>query len=331
MAGGRLLGKWQRIANGKQLKTLVFNDFSLFQGQLLSPTVEELHFHLMNASGDHGQLRINWWEEYKPASPSPVIKSVVVKYAAGFQQDAQDFQKVVCLHRGDSFFNAFPKAEKLSFCPEPHDGFFDQPPNVFSNVREMTFGHPFPRLDVASSVFPFLGRFRNLEVLTLRDDKRGGYLERLPQDYVNDSVRTLNLVNVGKVFRNDRAWGAIPRQFPALRALRAKTYCLRNVLDSVPPSFLTDVFPKQLSHLESLELTNYDVPLDGLVEMVLYMLRKVPVTVKSVVCQSVCREAVLVPTQKLQQLREEPGCQLEFRLEDGAGSRNGFYFDFSRI
>jgi hypothetical protein len=73
--------------------------------------------------------------------------------------------------------------------------------------------------------------------------------------------------------------------------------------------------------------------------MALLMLRKTPVTIKSVVCQSWSNNEV-VPSEfeleKLHELHNVPGCQVEFRVTNGAGTpRNnfvgGFYFALSRL
>jgi hypothetical protein len=109
MVGGHYFDQVAENYQQEQTQKLVFNDFTLLQGQVLLLTVIELHFHKLNLPDDHGQLtRRHWWEEYKPASPAPEIQGVVVKYADVFQQDACAFQNVVTLHLGDSFLTLPP-------------------------------------------------------------------------------------------------------------------------------------------------------------------------------------------------------------------------------
>ncbi len=343
--GGRLVTKWRRVVKGKRLKTLVIEDPELVRGERLSLSVDELHFDVTDPCVDRDVVNArNWWEEYQPASPAPVIESVVVECDyKDLPIDEYGPENVVMLgstfKRGDSFFKAFPHAKKLSFDPEPLDGFFNQPANVLANVREMVVAHNETHNEilgfgVVDSVFPYLDRFENLEVLILRDEEE--YLTMLPQEYVHKSLHTLNFVSLYGLLFCDNVWDAIPRQFPRLRTLSCKTPD-SHPMDMVEPSFLADLFPKQLAHLENLELINVDVPLDEFLDMVSFMLRKSPATIRSVVCQG-WRNDELVPTpaqlEKLEKLRKVPSHRVEFRVLRNESSygrvTGGFYFAFSR-
>jgi hypothetical protein len=79
-----------------------------------------------------------------------------------------------------------------------------------------------------------------------------------------------------------------------------------------PPSFYTAV--QQLDHLQTLELKDYVVGSSQLLELV-NVLRKRPVKINSVRCTSWWSEAN-VPTDKVQQLREVPGYQVELCFGD---------------
>jgi hypothetical protein len=275
----------------------------------------------------------NWWEEFQPASPAPVIKSVVVEY-----WDHKHAEEVgplgggcASLRRGDSFFQAFPHAQKLSFATEVREAFFDQPANTLANIREMHFRHPSGWHITQESVFPHLGRFNNLEVLTLEDDMGGECLEMLPQNYVLHSLRTLNIMGTGNLFELDNVWEAIPRQFPRLRTLRCGSSELLFNAPPANPRFLNSV--EQLKHFENLELTNCRVPLDGVLEKVLSMLQKRPATIRCVVCQSSWPDGEVVPTDKVQELRQLPGYRVEFQPTNPERSSrmNGYYFAISKL
>jgi hypothetical protein len=135
--------------------------------------------------------------------------------------------------------------------------------------------------------------------------------------------------------KDDNPWLAIPRQFPKLRALCVEGDLHSSFLNIVKPSFLTDLFPNQCEHLESIDLRNLGVSLDDLLEMVSLMLRKSPVRLRSVACQSWQEEdfaATDAQLEKIQGLREVPDFQVEFRVTNGEGyeSDGGFYFAFTR-
>jgi hypothetical protein len=340
---GPFVSKWLRVAGGKRLKTLVIQDPELVRGLLLSPSIKELQFDMTDPPVDYRLMNAkNWWEEYQPASPAPVAESVVVEYG---EQETTFFVKDDCvwyvasLHRGDSFFKAFPHASKLSFLPEPNEAFFDQPPHVLANVRELLFSHkPVPSMEVQNSVFPYLTRFENLELLTVSDDFTTEFMAMLPQDYVHNSLRTLNILNMSQLFKKESVWHAIPRQFPKLRTLRVKLDVVCSVdWDRVEPSVLTDLIPKHFKHLENLELIFLPMPLDTVLEMVLRMLWKTPVKIRSVVCQGLSEEVLVLTrgqTDMIRKLREMPDCHVDFRLTNGVGDEfecdGGFYFAFQR-
>jgi hypothetical protein len=215
---------------------------------------------------------------------------------------------------------------------EVDEEFFDQPVNTLANIREMHFGHPNSLYitEGSGSVFPYLGRFQNLEVLTLENDMHGECLEMLPQGYVLNSLGTLNVMGVGNLFRLYNVWDAIPRQFPRLRTLRCGEFASTR-LAGRRRRFLNAV--EQLKHFENLELTNCLVSLDGVLGMVLSMLRKRPVTIRSVVCQSSWTDQETIPTEKIEELRRVPGYRVEFQPTNAerSGCMNGYYFALSKL
>jgi hypothetical protein len=246
----------------------------------------------------------------------------------------------------------------MSFLPEPAEDFFDQPASVLANIRELLFSHSTTcTFKVINSVFPYLDRFENLEVLTLSTEEYGEYLAAVlpPPDYVHNALHTLNVVNITNPFKKFRIWRWIPRLFPKLLNLNVQTdaaelHLMYDVYDiscyGIKAAFLTKLFAKKFKHLENITLRNLNVPLDELLEMVLRMVQKTPVKIRSVLCQS-WHETEVVPSgvelEKIQKLREVPDCQVKFRVMNGEGLTfvrwdhqhrrdfaGGFYFAFLR-
>jgi hypothetical protein len=264
-----------------------------------------------------------------------VIESVVVSYYedrhfgneyGGDQHDyGNGVGNIVSLNDGKGFFKAFPQARKLTFVHEPDERFFELPPHVLANVREIICAHACYCFEVKNSVFPYLQRFKNLEVLTVRDDWK--YLEYFPQDYVLSSLHTLSMI-ISDPFDYNAAWEAIPRQFPELRTLRVTSH--DGIYDNcslVEPCFFTAA--KELKNLERLELRNYIVLLVEFLKLVDVLWKK-PVGINSVVCNGLRAREVELPDDKIEELRQFPGYQVEFTDVDYSDGNDRFYFSFKR-
>jgi hypothetical protein len=194
--GRHVTEKWQRVALGKELRTIVVQDVDLVKGKRISTSVNELRYEFAAPlNGDHRTFHSkNVWDEFQPAAPVPIIKSVSVGFSyrrpwydegAGTSDVFSEFAELPVSHRrGDSFFRAFPNATKVKFKERLHNRFFDQPESMMSNVRKLTmFFNGSDGRTQPDVVFPFLHRFKNLTVLELLGCSAGIQLNSLPQNY----------------------------------------------------------------------------------------------------------------------------------------------------
>jgi hypothetical protein len=335
--GYHIVHKWERILLGQRLHTLIIEDPAFVKRRRLSTSVKELQFDVTNPQGRYQVLNSrNWWEEYQPANPAPVIDSVSVEYTEQAPYCVQDVQvrRVVSLCRGDSFVKAFPHVTKLKFKPEPDLRFFDQPPSVFSNVRELAFSHK-SDLEVVESFSRFLDRFKNLETLSLMDDCSWEYLWRIDKGFVLRSLRTLRMVNIDNALNCPEAWCGMSRQFPHLTTVHVDL-CRPLQPDEAYPEIPFYLVTKLFKRLENVVVKNYAVPLDSVLAIAVHIGLNRPARLRSVVFQSLLlKEVVLTDAQtsKIQTIAEFPGFELDFHLTNGDNERlkGGFHFALSRV
>ncbi len=339
--GRHLASKWQRVAMGKQLRTIVVENVDRVKGRRISPSVKELRLEVATASGGSAEwvlekmFKENQWEEFQPSAPAPKIESVSVFNQLRKGMDFSDFgERYVSLHRGDLFFRAFPEASKLALGHQPTTRFFDQPASVLVNVRELSvfYNVTCPEtFDLDNTVFVYLARLKNLEVLELRGDAMGNQLELLQQAHVHESLRTLRIFDVLHPFY-DRSpvWVQISRQFPRLKVLHIEREPHWYTPVTIDRRCSLSRVLKEFKHLESVTLNGYIVPLDVAIELCSHP------SIQSVVCHSVfavefaLTEDVSLKISRL--MSEVPGCRVDFHLanEWNGTYSGGFRFVFSR-
>jgi hypothetical protein len=331
--GRHVTEKWQRVALGKELKTIVVENVDLVKGKRFSSSVNELRYEFP-APSDEEYGTVLWknvWDDFLPSAPAPIIESVSVGLSRRVRwhrlsQPGAMVECLVALGRGDSFFRAFPHATSLKFKARPHKQFFDQPASAMSNVRELSifFNYTYGR-EQNDVVFPFLDRMKNLTMLELLGcSALGEQLESLPQDYVHESLRTLR-INVDAFDKLKSLWDAIPRQFPRLTALHLET----SLVQPHGHFDLNSLMLAPFKRLESITLKGFDVPLSVALDLCACA------TVTSVVCHSVSRRHFIVTddeTLKMAELRDAPGCRVDFHLanREERSSMGRFRFAFSR-
>jgi hypothetical protein len=204
-----------------------------------------------------------------------------------------------------------------------------------ANVRELSISYNCESRggQQYDAVLPFLNLLENLVALELCSKSVEDQLSFLRQDYVHESLRTLRILDFARPLQFSNAWNALPRQFPKLRALHLEQKHdgshLRGGIDS---SFPISASFKRFRNLESIVIMGYNVPLTAALNLC------VPARIKSVVCQSVFKEAVAVTdaqSKRIAKLRRKPGCRVEFHLSNKPRSprsppKGGFRFAFSR-
>jgi hypothetical protein len=125
--GRRLTSKFQRVAMGKKLRTIVFQDVDFVNGLRISPSVKEVRFEIAAPStGYYGRmLGRDLWEEFQPADPVPQFESVSFGFSPRTRWEDGAFYRHAfsTFDRGDSFFQAFPHATKLNVLEQPNPRF----------------------------------------------------------------------------------------------------------------------------------------------------------------------------------------------------------------
>jgi hypothetical protein len=83
--GRHVTEKWQRVALGKELKTIVVENVDLVKGKRFSSSVNELRYEFP-APSDEEYGTVLWknvWDDFLPSAPAPIIESVSVGLAVG--------------------------------------------------------------------------------------------------------------------------------------------------------------------------------------------------------------------------------------------------------
>jgi hypothetical protein len=188
----------------------VVSDLDLLSDESVSPALERVLIKLTAKYKD-----VNVWPMWCPSTELELLTQVTVSMDGDYGQ--HDFR----ISSGASFFDAFPKATKLTFIPSPSPQFWS---SCQAEALERIAHKRLQSVDREDAFVSRASSFKNLESLELTGKEVRYVLRDLVRRHiVLPRVVSLNVVRAEEAFDDEDTWSQLAMTFPLLTALDVQT------------------------------------------------------------------------------------------------------------